>query len=371
MKKIPFLRPNLVKHETLTDYLKEIDNSRIYSNFGPLNSQFEKRVLKDYFDDCGDVTTVNNATIGLMLAISQSKLPKGKYAIMPSFTFAATPLAAIWCGLEPLFVDIRPDDWCMDENVVQELLHKHGEDVAVVVPYATFGNPMNLDYYRYIHENGTPVVVDAAASFGVTEAQNQFGKGFPGAVVFSFHATKSFGVGEGGLIYSNNKNFISKVRQAENFGFSKNRESTQTGLNGKMSEYTVAVALSTLDNFDKKIKTRQQIYHWYLEELNRGNLLEKGWLVQNTKGSIPYQFMPICCPEGQQNTEIIRFLGSQNIEARTYFSPPCHNQPLFQKYSHTPLPVTERISNQILSLPLWEEMTNDDVCTVVERLGLS
>lgn len=368
MRKIPFLRPNLIKKEALIPYLAEIDASRIYSNFGQLNSRFEQRVIDEYFHYLGAATTVNNATLGLILAISQSMRPQGKYALMPSFTFAATPLAAIWCGLKPFFIDINIDDWCMDEKLLQNTLQILGDEVAVVIPYATFGTAMNLNFYQQLHESGIPVVVDAAASFGVTEEQNHFGKGFPGAVVFSFHATKSFGIGEGGLVYSANTDFISKVKQGENFGFSANRESTLLGINGKTSEYTAAVALSTLDVYDLKIKKRRQIYDWYIKELKQKDFLNKGWTLQKTSGKIPFQFMPICCPDDQTNTDITQLLASKNIESRTYFSPPCHKHPIFKDYPHTPLLVTDEISNRIISLPLWEEMTEEDVHLIIEGM---
>jgi dTDP-4-amino-4,6-dideoxygalactose transaminase len=369
--KIPFLRPNLVRKEALSPYLAEIEATRVYSNFGPLNTRFEKQVLDQYFNQLGAVTTVSNATIGLVLALSQSKRPKGKYVLMPSFTFAATPLAAIWGGLEPFFVDISSDDWCMDEKILSEWIVTLGDQVAAVLPYATFGTNMNLEFYRKLHESGVPVVVDAAPGFGVFENENHFGKGFPGSVVFRFPAPKSFGVGEGGLIYSADEELISRIQQAENFGFSTSRETALQGLNGKISEYTAAVALATLDVFDEKIKTRQQIYSWYLEQLNEKFLFEKGWIVQKADGIIPHQFMPICCPEGKHNDDIIRSLASQEIEARTYFSPPCHRHSYFSKYPHTSLPVTENISNRILSLPLWEEMTKEEVCTIVAGIEQS
>ena len=371
MKKIPFLRPNLVKQESYIPYLSEIDASRIYSNFGPLNTRFEQRVLDEYFDQIGAVTTVNNATLGLILAISNCKRPKGKYALMPSFTFAATPLAAIWCGLEPYFIDIDSKNWCMDEKLLKETLQSLGDEVAVVVPYATFGTNMDLQNYQKIQESGVPVVVDAAASFGVKGTHHYFGKGFPGCVVYSFHATKSFGIGEGGLVYSSNKDVISKIRQSENFGFSESRETTIKALNGKMSEFTAAICLSTLDVFAQKVQTRQQIYSWYIEQLKQKDLFNKGWNIQKTDGDIPYQFMPICCPDKQQNKDIVQILASKNIEARTYFSPPCHQHPLFLGYRHTPLPVTEKLSNQIVSLPLWEEMTQQDVHSIIEGMVLS
>jgi dTDP-4-amino-4,6-dideoxygalactose transaminase len=176
------------------------------------------------------------------------------------------------------------------------------------------------------------------------------------------------GVGEGGIVYSANTDLISRIRQTENFGFSASRETSLTALNGKMSEYTAAIALSTLDVFKQKIKTRKQIYTWYLEELDNKDLLNKGWTIQKANGEIPYQFIPICAPEGQKNTDIIQLLASKNIEARSYFSPPCHQHQLLKGYPHTPLPVTEKISSQIISLPLWEEMTHQDVHFIIEGM---
>ncbi|MBA4494328.1 DegT/DnrJ/EryC1/StrS family aminotransferase [Paenactinomyces guangxiensis] len=370
MTKIPFLRPNLVKREEFSQYFSEIEESRIYSNYGPINTRFESRVLNEYFDNIGAVTTVNNATIGLMLAISKCKRSKGKYALMPSFTFAATPLAAMWCGLEPYFIDIYSDDWCMNKELLSDLLKRLGDQIAIVIPYATFGTNLDLRYYREIHESGIPVVVDAAASFGTMgdKGKGHFGKNFPGIVVFSFHATKSFGIGEGGLLYSANIKLIRKIRQAANFGFSIERESTLQGLNGKMSEYSAAIALSTLKVFPQKLKTRMKIHQWYLEKLNQKKLLEKGWHVQKTNGKIAYQFMPALCPEGQSNIDFIQRLANKKIEARTYFSPACHQQSQFKSCPHTSLFVTENLSKRIISLPLWEEMDLNHVIFVIEGI---
>lgn len=95
MTRIPFLRPNLVRKEAYLDYLAQIDQSRTYSNFGPLNTLFEGRLLKEFFAGQGSLTTVANATLGLMLAFAHCRRAGGRYAIMPSFTFAATAQAAL------------------------------------------------------------------------------------------------------------------------------------------------------------------------------------------------------------------------------------------------------------------------------------
>ncbi|MCL6443392.1 MAG: DegT/DnrJ/EryC1/StrS family aminotransferase [Alicyclobacillus sp.] len=366
---MPFLKPNLVKKETFISLLEHIEYSRRYSNYGPLTTLFEKRVVTEVFDQVGAAVTVNNATTGLMLAISQSKRPNGKYALMPSFTFAATPLAALWCGLEPYFVDVSPDDWCMDTGLVDEVLPKLGDEVAVVVPYATFGTDMDLTYYQRLQETGIPVVVDAAASFGTIGNDGQFGKGFPGLVVFSFHATKAFGIGEGGLVYSADPVKIERIRQAGNFGFTSDRNASLLGMNSKISEYTAAIALATLDVYEQKKAVRVQLERLYRQYFSDMQLLNQGWLLHENSGIIAHQFFPVLCPNDKNARDILAALSASGIESRTYFSPACHQQTMFSHFPSTSLSVTNDVAARVLSLPLWEELQENQVKTIVMRIG--
>lgn len=369
MKRVPFLRPNLVVHSAYQKYLASIDRDRLYSNFGPLSTQFEDRVLSEYFAGAGAVTTVANATLGLMLAISLSRRPGGRYVLMPSFTFAAAPLAAIWCGLEPYFVDIDEGNWCTDQPALAELVERLGDEVAVVLPYATFGTDMDLSWFATLHEAGVPVVVDAAASFGTANEAGQFGSEFPGAVVFSLHATKAFGIGEGGLVYSADQAFVQKLRQASNFGFSDSRESTLQGLNAKLSEYAAAVGLATLDVYGRKIDVRQELYKMYVDCLEGRKLLDDGWSVQEIRGRIPFQSMTVLCPEGQSSIDYVEKLAGAGIDARTYFSPPCHEQWQFAQAARTSMHFTEKTARRVINLPLWEGMTTSDVERIVSGVA--
>jgi len=368
MNSIPFLKPNLVRLEAYESYLREMEQSRLYSNYGPLNTRFEEQVLSTYFDSEGAVTTVHNATLGLILAMQVVKRPQGRYAVMPSFTFAATPLAAMWCGLTPYFVDVDPETWCTQPHHLEGVLDQLGNDVAVVVPYATFGTNLDLSWYADLHRRGTPVVLDAAASFGSSVEGVQQGKGFPGVVAFSFHATKTFAVGEGGMLYSAEERTISALRQAANFGFGGTRASEMLGMNAKLSEFTAAVALATLEVFPQKVAVRQQIYKAYFDELSARGLLKRGWKVQHNTGVVAHQFFPILCPPGRTNLEFVKQLERKGVQARTYFAPTCHQQPQFSACLHGPLTQTEDLARRSLSLPLWEEMQLEDVHRVVEAL---
>jgi dTDP-4-amino-4,6-dideoxygalactose transaminase len=291
-----------------------------------------------------------------------------RYAIMPSFTFAATPLAAIWAGLEPFFIDVEIDTFAMQLESLQRALRELGEKVALVVPYATFGFPIDLEPYARLVCDGVPVVVDAAASFGATCAGTAFGEGFPGAIVFSFHATKAFGVGEGGLVYSGDEALIRRVKEAANFGFDSGKICTYHGLNAKLPEFAAAFGLATLDEFTEKKNLRMKIYEWYRAELESKGLLTQGWTMQRDLGEIAHQFFPLLCPPGISNLDVMRSMAGHGIDIRTYFCPPCHTQPAFGSFPRFELPHTEALSTRALSLPLWEEMSRDDVATVVSRL---
>ena len=179
-------------------------------------------------------------TIGLMLAIKDAagEQPSGKFALMPGFTFAAAAHAALWCGLTPLLCDIDPATWSADAASESEMLSRYAGKIAVVIPYATFGYPIDLEHYtKLAAQLGVPVVVDGAASLGTfDEHRRGFGSGFSGSVVYSMHATKSFAVGEAGLMYSADLDRVARLRTMSSFGFGEPRTATMAGLNGKLSE---------------------------------------------------------------------------------------------------------------------------------------
>src|SRR5271163_3536005 len=111
--KIPLVRPSPPQLSRAVTELQSLEQSGIFSNFGPINTRFEQEMLERFFGGEGACMTVCNATIGLMLAIKEvvGDSPQGKVALMPSFTFAAAAHAALWCGLTPLLCDIHSETW--------------------------------------------------------------------------------------------------------------------------------------------------------------------------------------------------------------------------------------------------------------------
>ncbi|MFM1987063.1 MAG: hypothetical protein RJA99_20 [Pseudomonadota bacterium] len=367
MDKVPFLRPKLVELDDYAPLLAEMDRARQYTNFGPLNSRFEKRIVDEWMGGEGAASTVCNATLGLMLAISDLKRP-GRYAVMPSFTFAATPLAAQWCGLEPYFVDVDPQEWVLDQTKLRRALDELGRDAAVVVPYATCGTHMDLRPYEALIRAGVPVVVDAAPCFGTSLGGRQFGAGFSGAVVFSFHATKAFPIGEGGLVYSADLNFIRRLKLASNYWFDGGRESNGLGLNAKLSELGAAVALATLDRFPEAVERRKELHVRYTSLLSETGLLEMGWSLQGVRGEAAYQWLPLMAPDVAARDRLMCLAAARNIELRRYFVPPCHEHPQFHDAPCGDLEMTRRLGDRVVSLPLWEGLTDEMLGRVVDTV---
>jgi dTDP-4-amino-4,6-dideoxygalactose transaminase len=369
---VAFIRPDPPRLSQASDALRAIEDRRMFSNFGPVNAAFEQDMVARMFSGTGACLTTCNATIGLMLAIQQAIGPRPKrtrYALMPSFTFAAAAQAALWCGLTPLFCDIDRRTWSACPRDEARLLAQHGDDIAVLVPYATFGYDIDLARYEgLMARHRVPVVVDAAASLGTTAADGQgFGSGFSGAVVFSMHATKAFSTGEAGLIYSGDETRIAQLRQMCNFGFGEPRIATMPGLNGKLSEVGALLCQERLNSFDQTMTRRAAIMARY-----RAALPELAFQPL-PPGRQAHQFGVGLLPAGFQDERgaFLAALAAAGIGQATYFSPHLAQQSyLAENAVFGDLPVTDDVAGRVVCLPMFDSMTEaeaDEVIAVVRR----
>jgi dTDP-4-amino-4,6-dideoxygalactose transaminase len=367
--KIPFLRPCPPRLSKLAEQLSEIEASGLYSNYGPVNSRLERTFVDQMFGAEGACLTVCSATIGLMLAAKQAARSRPdkerRYAIMPSFTFAATAQAAMWAGLMPVFCDIDEATWNASPKAEEDALRRLGDDVAMIMPYATFGNGFDLVHYDRIAERyGVPVVIDAASSLGTLNDNGAAsGAGSRHAVVYSMHVTKTFATSEGGLIYSTDTDLIRRLRTMGNFGFGEPRTTTMPGLNSKLSEVGALLALQKLKGFDDVVLHRAMLAEVYRAEL-------PGWTFQRLHGRRhSYQFMPVLLPEGLRRADVMAALATAGVGAAHYFSPHLAEQPYFQKHSiNFGLQVTDRVAARVVSLPMSDVMTPTEVLVVCAAL---
>ncbi|WP_010544865.1 DegT/DnrJ/EryC1/StrS family aminotransferase [Sphingomonas elodea] len=376
MQRLPLIAPRPPRLSAMTDALRAIEVRGVYSNGGPVVREFEAAVTARLFGGEGASLAVNNATIGLMLAIRHAAGPRagsGALALVPAFTFAATAQAVQWAGLTPVLCDIDPEDWTMAAAAEAAAFDRYGDRIAVVVPYATFGAGIDLARYQDYHRRGIGVVVDAAASLGTLDAERRaFGAGMPFPIVYSMHATKVFATAEGGLIHSGDAALIETLRSLTNFGFVGARSAEGPGLNAKLPEVLGLLAIARLAELESVAAHRaalDQAYRARLASFVRGH----GFEFQALHGSRPaLQFQSLLLPRpfAGHRAAIITQLDAQGIGAGQYFSPHLGEQPWFRASCviDGPLPVADEIAGRILSLPVTDDMTIDDVDTVCTAL---
>ena len=367
---LPLIRPNPPKLSLLTAGLEAIEASGTFSNNGPVARRFEAAMTEQLFGGRGACLAVANATLGLMIALRHATLGMDearKLALVPAFTFAATAQAAQWAGLTPLLADCDPDDWALCPKAEERLLAEHGGRIAAIVPYATFGNSIDLDRYAWLaRHHDVAIVVDAAASLGSLDGEGRgFGTGAPFPVVYSMHATKTFSTSEGGVIHCADPAVIEKLRAMANFGFEGSRSATMPGINAKLAEVPALIAEAKLGDIKAVARHREMLANRYRQRLAAFSL-------QRPRGhGQAMQFMAVLLPRtlAAHRPAIIAKLGEAGIGAGTYFSPHLGEQPWFRESCVIDaLPVTDDIARRMLVLPVTDDMTSADVDRVAESL---
>ncbi len=368
--KIPLLRPLLPNADAIMPYLRAIDENRWYTNFGPLVTQLEGR-LKEMLSKNGGgapqyLTTVSNCTVGLELAITALGLRPGSTILVPGLTFVATATAVLRGGNQLLLGDIDPSTWLLTPKIARDALKTHPYDV--VMPVATFGCPQKVDDWdRFSEETGIPVIIDAAGAFG-NQAPARLA-----TVVFSSHATKTLSSAEGGIVVSANEQTVKAVRQMSNFGIDLSALSSVRpglvnliGTNAKMSEYHAAIALAALDQWEQTSQQRLALARDYETRLDAIAALVTR---QKTEKRLVNSLMPIRLNIKYDLINVITRLKERGIETRRWYCPPLQHHPAFSEAKKADeLPETESLTNALLGLPFYLDMTPNEVAYVCDTL---
>jgi dTDP-4-amino-4,6-dideoxygalactose transaminase len=208
-----------------------------------------------------------------------------------------------------------------------------------------------------LQERGMPVVIDAAPGLGATDPDGSFfAAGFPGCVVFSLHATKPFGIGEGGLVYSGSDDKVAAIRRLTNFGFTSPGISAAPGINAKMPEVAAAVGLAVLEGYTEKLQRLNLLFDSYIGHIDDSSVLSAAENTQRIRGNAPHQHMPLILPPSVDVESVQDRMSAAGIGTRRYFHPPCHLQEPLLNYRRGQVPNTDDIYQRILCLPLWDGM---------------
>ncbi len=366
-EKIALMRPLLPGFDAIMPYWQEIDTNRWYSNFGPLSIRFAERMAAFFGKEPGCVVTVSNGTAGLTNILRAMDLPRGSYCLLPSWTFIATPAAVISAGFIPYFLDVDERTWALDPDTVRQHLRELGDKVSSIMVVAPFGAPLDLEAWEKLREEtGVRVIIDAAAGF---DAFSKVAASIPrkNPVMISLHATKALGIGEGGIVISDDKKLIARVQEMSNFGFCDSRIVSTAGTNGKMSEYHAAVGLAALDGWEQKRAAFHQLKMHYAEALSKAQLsvhapsLEGEWV----SSTLSLRLM-----DGMANP-VIGYLNESGAESRKWWGAGCHTHPAYMIYPRTELAATTALGQSVLALPFAVDMTCEEAEKVVESLVIA
>jgi len=357
---IPLLRPQLPDTEALIPYLRRIDETRIYSNLGPLTIEFERRMCSVLELPPGGFVAAASGTAALVAAILAVAGRAGSdrpFALIPAFTFVATAAAVEQCGYIPYLADIDETSWALDPRRLAE--HSMLEHFGVVVPVAPFGRPQQQEAWRaFRDQTSVPVVFDGAATFDTCPGAQFLGE-LP--VAMSFNATKSFATAEGGAVVTSDMHLTARVRRALNFGFFLSRRSRSPSINGKMSEYHAAVGLAELDGWPQKRSALRDVadrYRKYAAELGIADGLV-------ARPEISSTYVLFVTHDAGQAADLESALRDEAIEWRRWYGLGLHREPYFSELRRERLDATDRVAPTVLGMPVAPDLSEAAIRRVV------
>jgi dTDP-4-amino-4,6-dideoxygalactose transaminase len=364
---IRFQAPQVPPLSEIAVHYARSEQARWFSNSGPCARDLE-RDCAAYLGLDHPGVAVSNATLGLMVALRAcmgNPTKKRRYIAVPSFTFIATVNAIVWAGFEPLFLDIDPATWQPSTDSL-ERLERQRKSLAGILLCSTFGTAPSAEqrdvWQDFCRATGLPTVVDSAAGFGAADERGRSLGDQGMAEVFSFHATKPFAIGEGGLVTSTTPEVLATIRRLTNFGFDAQRDvSGELGINAKMSELHAATGLAVLSGFDRVLESRRESALSLIRSLEPFGIVSQG----GHEGST-FQFVPVVMPSEAARRRLLATAPAAGVEVRVYFDPPMHRLPQFERYPRTSdLRVTDWLSDHIVALP----MANDLDDAQIERIA--
>ena len=360
-------RPNIGSRESLLGRINDLLERRWLANNGPYVQEFEKRIAD--FLGVRNCIAMCNGTIALEIAIRAMQLT-GE-VIVPSFTFIATAHALQWLEITPVFCDINPETYTLDPYRVEEMITPR---TTGIIGVHLWGRPCNIEKLLEIsRQHNFKLLFDAAHAFGCSYKKSMIGN-FGDAEVFSFHATKFFNTFEGGAVVTNNDELADKIRLMKNFGFAGSDEVIHIGTNGKMTEISAAMGLTGLENLEELIAVNYGNYKQYerqLADIPGVNLLPYDQREKNN-----YQYIVLEIDErviGISRDQLVQILHAENVLARRYFYPGCHNMEPYRSYfphAGLKLPETEMLMKRVISLPTGTAVGLSEINQVCKVLRL-
>ncbi len=369
MKKVLFPNPPIfVAQPSLPDldefipYLQQIWESKVLTNGGPFHNQLEE-ALCNYLR-VPYISLFSNGTIALITALKALGI-QGEVITTP-YSFVATAHSILWNELTPVFVDIDPLSLNLDPKKIEAAITSR---TTAIMPVHVYGNPCDVDEIEAIaQKHKLKTVYDAAHAFAV-ECHCGSLLNHGDLSVLSFHATKVFNTFEGGAIVSHDRETKRYIDQLKNFGFSNEISVTQTGINGKMNEFSAALGLLQLKHLDDAIKQRKAIDKAYRDGLK--NISGIRCHIESTTGRSNYSYFPIFIEDSYplSRDQLYNLLKDNRINARRYFYPLITEFPMYNQINDAnkgDLKVAKEVSERVICLPMYQTLTDQNIFSILK-----
>lgn len=352
MKRYYWAEPQLGEEEK--EAVKEVIESTWIGGNGPKTREFEKEFAKKV--DSKYAIAVNNGTSALLAALMAIKQETYKdiSALVPTYTFIATATTTQMITDKMDFLDADLKTWNIDVTSV-------GPGWELIVPVDVGGLPCD---YKKIKDLGLIVLEDAAEALGAEYQGKKIGS-ISDITIFSFHSAKVITTGEGGMITTNDKVFYDTMNAIVNQGYGKKEhpwdyEHERIGLNFRMPELQSAIGLVQLKKLDKFLSIRQEIAKIYKEELSPYGTFQE---VPSGFKHAYFFFGILVDPKKRDN--LCEELSKELIDVKVTFKP-CHLQKPFTNYPAN-LPNSEYLYKRIISLPIHNNLTDEDAKEIIKR----
>lgn len=366
-KPIYVTRPYLPPIAEFYDGLKEIWENHWLTNRGPILQRFEYK-LKDYHN-VDHLCLFNNGTLALQIGLQGMGI-SGEVITTP-FTFVATTHALYWNKIRPVFCDIEPEFYTIDPDKIESLITPW---TTAILAVHVFGHPCKHDQLKSIaKKHNLKLIYDSAHAFGV-DINGKTIASYGDMNMFSFHATKPFHSIEGGMLVYQDAGLTEIFNYLKNFGFKNESEVVMPGTNAKMNEFQALMGIQVISHIENIIQKKRVISETYRKCLQNVQGLK---FCPDLDISINpnYAYVPVEISErafGLNRDDLYEKLKFFNIYSRRYFSPLVTEFACYQNLIiRDELKVSKRVSQRILTLPTYFDLTLDDVvriCDIIKHI---
>lgn len=351
------LMHNEIRNEIDEAVKRVIDNS--YYIDGPYLKKFENDFAK--YCDTNYCVGVGNGLEGLKLSLLALGVSKGDEVIIPSHTFIATALAVADCGATPVFVEVDEKSFLIDPTKIEEKITEKTKAIIVVHLY---GQCCDMDKIKEItNKYNIKIVEDAAQAHGALYKGKKAGT-LGDIAEFSFYPGKNLGcLGDGGCITTNNKELADKVRELRNYGSNEKYIHNEKGFNSRLDELQASILSAKLPYLDKWNNRRNEIAERYINEIKNGKIVLPS--IENNNTHVWHQFVI----KTENRNELQEYLKNNGIATMVHYPRAIHKQKAYEEFNHLDLPIAEYLAENILSLPMYYGLTEEEIDYIINTIN--